>query len=130
MDFLINKIIDNFFFGNTIEEIWNSCPNKMLWEAIDANCAVAISHADICSLLENSDSVIVFPEPLPALYLGASPAFVSFQSCNDNMLKETRLWKVEPIYLASATLSWLIAMTPENTLSGSQLCVMVKNINN
>lgn len=73
------QILSHFFphisSQRDIQNLWNCCPNQMLWEAISAYDANLITQRDMMQLLQKTPFVYAFPEPLPALYLGAEPGY-------------------------------------------------------
>lgn len=120
-----------------IQNLWNGCPNQMLWEAIKASDAKIVTWQDILRLLRKTSFVYAFPEPLPSLYLGAEPAYSVFRT-EEVLARATHLtgastsneegyngFTIEPLYLICADCSWMIALTTENTPSGDQLCALL-----
>ena len=124
------SIIRNFVFRDfvphDIDKLWKSCPNRMLWEAIRAENAATISRTDVTFTIKQTPEIYVLPEPLPAFYQNTKPPYtlVSSASLISNFEEYA---KTEPLYLISKDFSWMIVLTTENTLSGEQLCVLVKN---
>lgn len=118
-----------------IQSLWSICPNQMLWEAIQSSEAQVLSQRGVLQQLQQTSSVLVFPEPLPALYIGAEPAYSVVPSAkildhssdwiNHSTEKGKCILEIEPLYIMSTNCSWMIVLTPENTPSGSQLCVLL-----
>lgn len=118
-----------------IQPLWSMCPNQMLWEAIRSSEAQVLSKCAVLQQLQQAASVFVFPEPLPALYIGAEPAYAIVPSAkildhsshwiNHSMEKGKCILEIEPLYIMNTNCSWMIVLTPENTPSGSQLCVLL-----
>lgn len=132
----INHIIDHFFPGRSAQELWITCRSQMLWEAIRKNDAEIISISDLPYLLCDEVSVIIAPEPLPAMYLGIEPAhkFIDtdeiinsvFNYIDTPLVKCKSILETEPLYIFPINYSWMIALTTENTQEGKRLCVLVK----
>lgn len=108
----------------------------MLWDVIRKDDAAIIPISELPHLLRRETSVVIVPEPLPAMYMGIEPAFKavsreiildSLANYQDSPLVRCKsILEVEPVYLFSADLSWMIALTTENTPDGQRLCVLVR----
>lgn len=111
------------------------CPNQMLWEAIRSSELQILSRSAVLQQLQQTSSVLVFPEPLPALYIGVEPTYAVVPSVkilahsshwiNDSMEKGKCILEIEPLYIIDTNHSWMIVLTPENTPIGDQLCVLL-----
>lgn len=125
---LIANIINAFFNGLTPLALLESCPNRMLWEAIMQENARTIAKQDILAYLSLHDAFFVLHEPIPAIQNGFEPEFVRVES-TDLLLNDTdAFWTLvgqEPAYLVSCDFKWMIVLTTENTAHGAQLCVLV-----
>ena len=122
---IISEFIQRTFEPSEIEKLWNTCPNQMLWEAINADDAVFLSQGAVLATVEQVSDVYVLSEPLPAFYQGIEPTY-SLVPSTSFICKFSEYAKAEPLYLISNDFSWMIAMTTENTPSGEQLCVLLK----
>ena len=120
-----------------MQDLWGTCHCQMLWEAIKREDARDISINDLPQLLHSDAFVIIAPEPLPAMYMGTAPAFqliskdILLEALTDYQdmpwIKGKSIFEVEPIYLFAVDLSWMIALTTENTTDGKRLCVVVNS---
>jgi hypothetical protein len=133
------QILSHFFphisSQRDIQNLWNCCPNQMLWEAISASDANLITQRDMMQLLQKTPFVYAFPEPLPALYLGAEPGYsiLCTKEGRESSLYPVGIldedgynaFSVEPLYLICEDISWMIVLTTENTPSGDQLCALL-----
>ena len=124
---IIKKFFIQDFIPEDMDKVWHFCPNKMLWEAIRAENAVIISHANVLALLMQVSEVFVFPEPLPAFYQNQEAAYTVVSSY-DFIKDFPEYIKTEPLYVLSNDFSWMIVFTTENTPDGEQLCVLVQNL--
>lgn len=128
--FIDASIIKNFimrdFLPQNIDKVWNFCPNRMLWEAIRAEDAAIISHADVRTLIKQTSEVYVLPEPLPAFYQNQEVTYAVVSS-NDFVEDFSEYVKTEPLYVFSNNFSWMIVFTTENTPDGEQLCALIQN---
>ncbi|MEI3071177.1 MAG: hypothetical protein V8T47_01525 [Oscillospiraceae bacterium] len=107
------QILSHFFprisSQRDIQNLWNCCPNQMLWEAISASDANLITQRDMMQLLQKTPFVYAFPEPLPALYLEQNPAipFLCTKEGRESSLYPVGIldedgynaFSVEPLYL-------------------------------
>ena len=129
-----NTIVNRFFAGKTVSDLWEACPNKMLWEALKKRDVEFITLDDIKTLSISAQYVYVLPELLPSLYLGITPAYrmVKWTHLFPNegrrdghtSSREYDILEIEPLYIVSYDFSWMIVLTTENTSQGSQLCVV------
>ena len=128
--FIDISIIRNFilqdFNPHDIEKVWKSCHNRMLWEAICAKDATIISQEDALLTVKQTSEIYILSEPLPAFYWKTEPDY-AFVPSSEFVANFTEYTKTEPLYLLSKDFSWMIIMTTENTPSGEQLCVLLKN---
>ena len=130
------RIVETFFSGISVIDLWKSCPCQMLWEAINKANSTIISQYDVLQQLRRFSSVYILPELLPAIYLGIEPAYKlvkcsSFPEDNESLfgnatLGEWNLLDVEPLYIVSCDFSWMIVLTTENTPSGERLCAYME----
>ena len=123
-------ILNTFFNGRLLQELWEVCHCQMIWEAITKVDAQIISQSEVEDLLRKVDSVLVLPEPLPSMYMGIEPAFreisgkeilESGKCCDIN-----DLFSIEPLYIVCLEDSWMIVLTTENTPAGDQLIALLK----
>ncbi|MBQ8834529.1 MAG: hypothetical protein IJ001_06355 [Oscillospiraceae bacterium] len=122
------KIIDYFFNQYSIEELYALCPSHMLWEAIKEEDAVMLTYSQVLDLIQNTSSVFLFAEPLPALYAGKSVP------CKDIPGKEFEknivTWeagRTEPLYILNTDFTWMIALTAENDSIGEEVCALLES---
>ena len=113
-------LLNTFFNNRTLPELWEACHCQMLWEAIKKEDAIIISYEEVVSKISSEQMVHVFPEPLPALYMGIEPA--SKKVSTASLLHNKDVLRIEPLYIVSDDFSWMIVLTTENTLDGKQLC--------
>ncbi len=121
-----------------IQDLWKFCPNQMLWEAIRGSDAKVLSQHDVLQQLRQAPSVLIFPEPLPSLYLGVDPAYSivptaaiiekSLHWISNSTEKGNCVLEIEPLYMISTDYLWMIVLTTENTQSGDQLCVLLHRV--
>ena len=125
---IISRIINSFFIGTTPTALLASCPNHMLWEAIQRENACDIELHDVFAYLLLHDEFYLLPEPIPAIQNGFDPEFIRVKSADlfldGNNIFWDLIWK-EPVYLVCCDFKWMTAMTTENTEHGTQLCVIV-----
>lgn len=111
----------------------------MLWEAIKNTYAKILSPQDILQQLRQTPSVLLFPEPLPSLHLGADPAYTivstpiiteeAWSWLTNSLSQGISAFEIEPLYVVNCDYSWMIVLTTENTRSGDQLCVLIRRVN-
>lgn len=111
----------------------------MLWEVIKSTDAKILSPQDVLQQLRQTPSVLLFPESLPSLYLGADPAYTiastptiiekAWSWLNNSLGQGISAFEIEPLYVVSCDYSWMIVLTTENTRSGDQLCVLMRRVN-
>ena len=90
--------------------------------------ARAIAKQDILAYLSLYDAFFVLSEPIPAIQNGFEPEFVRVESTDLLFNDRDAFWtlvKQEPTYLVSCDFKWMIVLTTENTVHGTQLCVLV-----
>lgn len=135
----IQKLICRFFSDDTdprnVKELWRSCPNQMIWEALRGEDAVILSQEEVLRHLRQQPEMLVFTEPLPDLYLGTDVPCRLISG--EDIVGNSEFWQqsvnerghtileIEPLYIVGLDLSWLIVVTPENTPDGGTLCVLV-----
>lgn len=137
---IVQDFIDPDFQERSIGDLWKACSCGMLWEAIRKNSCTIISRSDVLGYLQDEESVILIPEPLPAFFLGIRQT--ALQISTEILLSNRQTWlkdsysdrtncllNIEPLYILSASMHWMIVLTTENTASGQQLCVLLKNQN-
>ena len=128
--FIDISIIRNFilrdFIPHDIEKVWKACPTRMLWEAIRAEDATIISQPDVIFTIKQTPEIFVLSEPLSAFYRNTEPDYTLLPS-SEFVADFAEYAKEEPLYLLSRDFSWMIILTTENTPSGEQLCVLMKN---
>lgn len=123
---IIREFIIRDFLPRDMDKVWHFCPNRMLWEAIRAEDAAIVSHADILTLVKQTSEVYLLPEPLPAFYQNQEVTY-TLVSSRDFVDDFSEYAKTEPLYMFSHDFSWMIVFTTENTPTGEQLCIEVKN---
>jgi hypothetical protein len=137
---IASRILGSFlncgFSSSEISNLWSSCPNKYLWEALKFDKAIFIDEEFVKNKVATVSSVVLLPEPLSAIYLGVEPAHTivrskdiivdqdSIADCKGNQI----LTDLEPLYIVDENFTWMIVLTTENTPDGKQLCVFVPNI--
>lgn len=124
-----------FFRNRSPLSLWESCPNVMLWETIGAEECAVMSNEEIISLLGCVSTVLLFPEPLPAIYLGVEPEFERLSSdtviramttdSDVTVRKENNILGEEPLYLVDCNFTWMLIFTTETTSNGERLCVLL-----
>lgn len=128
--FIDMSIIRNFiirdFLPHDINKVWKSCPNRMLWEAVRAEDAAIISQTDVIFTIKHTPEIFVLSEPLPAFCRNTELDYTLVPS-SEFVADFAEYAKEEPLYLLSKDFSWMIILTTENTPSGEQLCVLLKN---
>lgn len=132
---ILNRFFADDFSRHGIQNLWKACPNQMLWEAIPGTDAEVLSPQEVLQQLRQCPSVLLFPEPLPSLYLDAEPAYAlvatsalieNAGSWRSNSLRRgISVLEIEPLYIVSCDGSWMIVLTTENTRTGDQLCVRI-----
>ena len=132
---ILNRFFADDFSRHGIQNLWNTCPNQMLWEAIPGADAEVLSPPEVLQQLRQCPSVLLFPEPLPSLYLDAEPAYALVAT--SALIENAELWRsnsmrrgnsvleIEPLYIVSCDYFWMIVLTTENTRTGDQLCVRI-----
>lgn len=122
---IIREFIIRDFLPRDMDKVWHHCPNRMLWEAIRAEDAAIVSHADILTLVRQTSEVYLLPEPLPAFYQNQEVTY-TLVSSRDFVHDFSEYAKTEPLYVFPNDFSWMIVFTTENTPTGEQLCILVK----
>lgn len=122
---IIRNSIIRDFLPRDMDKVWHHCPNRMLWEAIRAEDAAIVSHADILTLVKQASEVYLLPEPLPAFYQNQEVNY-TLVSSRDFVHDFSEYAKTEPLYVFPNDFSWMIVFTTENTPTGEQLCILVK----
>ena len=125
-------LVNRFFTGKTISDLWDFCPCKMLWEAIRMINAKILTQNEVVQVLRSTANVFVFSELLPSLYQGVDPTYKVINcssviaenedSYMEKFLKDLGMFGIEPIYIVSQDFTWMIVLTTENTADGKQLC--------
>lgn len=123
---IIREFIIRDFLPRDMDKVWHFCPNRMLWEAIRTEDAAIVSHADILTLVKQTSEVYLLPEPLPAFYQNQEVNY-TLVSSRDFVDDFSEYAKTEPLYVFPNDFSWMIVFTTENTPTGEQLCIEVKN---
>ena len=123
---IIREFIIRDFLPRDMDKVWHHCPNRMLWEAIRAEDAAIVSHADILTLVKQASEVYLLSEPLPAFYQNQEVNY-TLVSSRDFVHDFSEYAKTEPLYVFPNDFSWMIVFTTENTPTGEQLCIEVKN---
>lgn len=126
---LVANILDNFFYGVSIFDLWRCCTNQMLWEAIKQADAQIIAQENIGAFLLQQRAFFLLPEPLPAIISLNSFEYVYIDLAKDEF-DIHELFKQEPMYIVDGEFKWMIVLTTENTQSGTQLCVLVHSKSN
>lgn len=132
---ILNRFFSKDRSKHGIQDLWKACPNQMLWEAIQGADAAVLSPQEVLQQLKQCPSVLLFPEPLPSLYLGADPAYAIVATsalienaepwCSNSLRRGNSALEIEPLYIVSCDDSWMIVLTTENTRTGDQLCVRI-----
>ena len=128
-----------FFPNRSLSSLWESCPNAMLWEAICSEDCTIISNEEIISYLHCVSTVLLFDEPLPAMYLGMEPKVerisseavirAMMQPIDVPMQEGKSILGQESVYLVDCNFTWMVIFTTENTVNGERLCAFVRNSN-
>lgn len=113
-------IVEKFFPSRTIDELWSSCPNHMLWEAINVKSATILHESDALQYLKDRSAVYILPEFLPMIYWGIEENLF-------NILDQDSIIQMEPLYIVSRDFSWMIVITTENACSNERLCVYMES---
>ena len=129
-------IIRRFFPDQSAIQLWESCPCKMLWEALKRTEVTIINENEVPHYLQTANYVYVLPECLPAVYLGVEPAYMILSDFSllhfDNPPYETKednktdFLQIEPLYIINGDFSWMVVLTTENLPSGDRLCAYVE----
>ena len=95
-----------------------------------------ISQQDVVKFLASVPDAFVFPEPLPALYLGIVP--VCKRILCAELIKNCERWleapgirgdcllEPEPLYIVDPDYTWMICLTTENTPDGGTWCILLE----
>ena len=121
-------ILNRFFPGESTQTLWDHCPNKMLWEAIPASDALRIDYETVAFVTQDSKSIYILNEPLPAIYSKKEPDFKHIAPSDISKILPdwNSTYRAYPLYIFDDVFSWMIVLTAENTSSGSELCVLVQ----
>ena len=126
---IISNFIRRNFSPSDIESLSNSCPNKMLWEAVCGDDAEMLTEEEVILLLRKVPQIYAMQEPLSAFCQNKEPEyFLASSSTFADELSISRATASDPLYLISYDFSWMIVMTAENTPSGEELCVLLRNL--
>lgn len=131
---LIKRFVDPDFQDENFINLWKKCCNNMLWEGIGIEGSV-ISEREVITYLRETKNVYVFPEPLPAFYLGceveckrmSTQELISSSSDwpHNYPVRGVTCFEIEPLYIINSDYSWMIVLTTENTPNGGQMCLLV-----
>lgn len=135
-------IFKNFICDNSntnIQQVWDCCPNKELWELLIMRDVTILTRECALKKIKESPVVFAFPEVLPAIYLGVAPTCavvrtskialdISHEDCILAM-DGYSIFGFEPLYIVDQDYSWMIVMTPENTPDGKQICALISRLN-
>ena len=113
---IASQILESFLncgvSSSEISALWSSCPNKYLWEALKFDKVTFIDEEFVKNKVATVSSVVLLPEPLPAIYLGVEPMHVIIKSedilmaqdsiidCKGNQI----MTDLEPLYIVDKNL--------------------------
>lgn len=121
-------ILNRFFPGESTQSLWDHCPNKMIWEAIPASDALQIDYETVSSVIQDSKSIYILKEPLPAIHSIKEPDFKHIVPSDFSRILPdwNSTYRTYPLYVFDDVFSWMIVLTAESTFSGDELCVLVQ----
>ncbi len=140
-DLMLSAIRNLILFEDVdISDLYASCPNRMLWEAIQKKNAAIIEWEDIPAFLQQQECMVyVFPEPMIDLYRGQHVrcSTIDSRTLRDYFNRDSVIIVDElkvpvsnsgfdkPVYFFDVKLSWMLVLTAENKADGTQLCVLL-----
>lgn len=119
-----------------VADLFQFCPNHMLWECIRRNDAVLLSWKEALHFLERDEPIYVFREPLPNLSANKplQGALVPGHTLREALASENGEalpFSVQrngenPLYIFDEAFHWMLVLTEENTSDGEELCVLLR----
>ncbi len=133
---IINEFIFPEFQMSEMQNLWKSCFNGMLWEAIMTDYT-KMTRKDILNFLRHEESVILFSEPLPSFYLGLQQEACLVSA--DTLLSNAQAWlenkyasrgnnflEIEPLYMLDEKRQWMLVLTIGHRATGEELQALLK----